>query len=89
MIALAQQEIHALVQVSPHLSPFLCSAIYANPHYSSPHILWDNLKMVASSNNLPWLMVGDFNEVLSSQDKFGGRPANPHKSAKFKEMSVI
>ena len=34
--------------------------------------LWNNLKTVAHLHNLPWLMLGDFNEVLCGEDKFGG-----------------
>ena len=46
-------------------------------------ILWNNLTQVASRHNLPWLLVVDFNEVLTSKDKFGGLPINLRRSSMF------
>ena len=34
---------------------------------------WDLLKLLNSSNNLPWLCAGDFNEVLHASEKIGGQ----------------
>ena len=48
-------------------------------------ILWENLKTVAHLHNLPWLMIGDFNEVLSDDDKFGGNHVNLNKALEFKD----
>lgn len=30
------------------------------------------MSFVARSHNLPWLLAGDFNEMLGIEDKFGG-----------------
>lgn len=35
--------------------------------------------------NHPWVMVGDFNEILSSEDKFGGNQINLSRALEFKE----
>ena len=35
-------------------------------------ILWENLKMLANIQDLPWALMGDFNEVLSKEEKSGG-----------------
>ena len=34
---------------------------------------------------MPWLMAGDFNELLSVNDKFGGRPFIPSRASTFKD----
>ena len=34
---------------------------------------------------MPWLLLGDFNEVLNSEDKFGGRSINLNRALDFKE----
>ena len=34
---------------------------------------------------MPWLLLGDFNEVLSSENKFGGRSINLNRALDFKE----
>lgn len=35
-------------------------------------------------HNLPWLMIGGFNEVLYGEDKFGGNQINLNKALEFK-----
>ena len=45
------------------------TTIYASPRLAERRILWENLKTIAHLHNLLGLMVGDFNEVLCSEDK--------------------
>ena len=62
---------------------WLLSAIYASPRISERSILWNNLTNVAEAQSLLWIMMGDFNEVLMSDDKFGGRTINFRCAMKF------
>lgn len=64
---------------------WLIYAIYTSPRLVDRIILWDNLKTVAHLHNLPWLMLGDFNEVLCGEDKFGTNQVNLNKALEFKE----
>ena len=34
---------------------------------------------------MPWVIAGDFNELLLSEDKFGGRAVNVNRSLLFKD----
>ncbi|XP_028091500.1 uncharacterized protein LOC114291824 [Camellia sinensis] len=85
IIAQTQHEVHAWIQVSSIPSPWLFSAIYASPTFNSRRLLWENLTFLADSHNTRWLIMGDFNELLTSVDKFGGRPINLSRALKFKE----
>jgi exonuclease III len=72
-----EQEIHASVKVRSSNYLWLISAIYGSPCRSERRILWDNLKIIAGLNNLPWVMLGDFNDILLCEEKWGGnRPSN-------------
>ena len=64
---------------------WLMTTIYASPRLAERRILWENLKIVAHLHNLPLLMLGDFNEILSGEDKFGGNQVNVNKALEFKE----
>jgi hypothetical protein len=72
VISATEQEVHALVRVSPSSSPWLLSAIYASPRFADRLVLWNNLKLIADSHNIPWAVMGDFNDIVSSDEKFGG-----------------
>ena len=61
--------IHALVKVpSPSLS-FLLTAIYALPNFNKRKIFWDYLQNLATTISLPWVLLGDFNDMLSDDEK--------------------
>lgn len=42
------------------------SAVYASPSYRNWEQLWENLKLVASSYNILWLVADDFNDHLGA-----------------------
>ena len=80
-----EQEIHALVKVRPLNTSWLFSAVYASPRIAERQLLWNNLISIFESNNLPWVVAGDFNEPLLNCDKFGGRVISVNNSLLFKD----
>ena len=80
-----EQEIHAIVKVNSSNLSWLFSAIYASPRFRERCLLWNNLSNVAQAHNLLWIIGGDFNEMLSSDEKFSGRPIIPSRALLFKE----
>lgn len=81
---LLNRQIHATVKVHSTNLSWLIIAIYASPHLAERKILWSNIVEVSQLHNLPWLMVGDFNEVLCGEDKFGGSQINLNRAMDFK-----
>ncbi|KAL4638398.1 hypothetical protein ACB092_03G143700 [Castanea dentata] len=71
-LASTEQEIHAIVRVRSQNFNWLINAIYASPRFEERCILWENLKMLADIHDLPWALMGDFNEVLTEEEKSGG-----------------
>ena len=63
----------------------IISAIYASPRLAERCILWYNLSLVNATHNLPWIMLGDFSELLSSEEKLGGRLINAYKARLFQD----
>ena len=80
-----EQEIHTFLQVHSLPSSWLISAIYASPKFKNRCILWDNLKKVSDHHNLPWILMGDFNDVLEESEKFGGNSLSVRKVREYRE----
>nr|XP_009624556.1 uncharacterized protein LOC104115591 [Nicotiana tomentosiformis] len=45
--------------------------------------LWDNLYNIANDMELPWVVGGDFNVILSEEEKIGGLPVYPSEYEDF------
>ncbi|XP_057733751.1 uncharacterized protein LOC130948905 [Arachis stenosperma] len=48
-----------------------CSGIYGSPQFNTRVLLWDYLVTQSSSFCGPWIVLGDFNEVLFSHESKG------------------
>ena len=85
VLSQSEQEIHTLLQVQSLPSSWLLSAIYASSKFKNRCILWDNLKKVSDHHDLPWILMGDFNEVLEESEKFGGNSLSVRKVREYRE----
>ncbi|XP_060170365.1 uncharacterized protein LOC132601283 [Lycium barbarum] len=50
----------------------IATFVYAKCDEEERLVLWDNLYQLANSMNLPWMVGGDFNVILSDEEKLGG-----------------
>ena len=53
-------------------SLWCCSAVYASPIPSMRENLWEHLVELRSVVHCPWLVLGDFNEVVAPSEISGG-----------------
>ncbi|XP_057453246.1 uncharacterized protein LOC130745123 [Lotus japonicus] len=62
---------------------WVCNAIYASPIPEQREILWQHLTQLRESISIPWLLVGDMNEVLQPSEVRGGDfiPSRAHRFA--------
>ncbi|KAJ8771638.1 hypothetical protein K2173_026815 [Erythroxylum novogranatense] len=63
---------------------WILSAVYASTTPSLRDQMWDDLQERFAGRNLPWLVIGDFNDVLSREEKQGGC-FYANRAAKFSE----
>ncbi|GFS40281.1 hypothetical protein Acr_00g0067560 [Actinidia rufa] len=47
--------------------------------------LWDNLRRFNSIHHHPWILLGDFNNVLSNGERINGMPVTTYEIREFKE----
>lgn len=66
------QHINAKVSSSPTNPPWKLIGFYGHPDPSKRPEAWSLLRYIARMDPSPWICLGDFNEILSLVEKFGG-----------------
>lgn len=46
--------------------------VYGTPYRKENESFWSNFEKIVGHWKEPWLLMGDFNEVLNTGEKFGG-----------------
>ena len=68
------QGVYGVVEVLSSKTSFVLSSIYASTKLHVRKQLWQELENFAMNLNQPWLVLGDFNEILNQSEKLGGKP---------------
>ncbi|KAL0924645.1 hypothetical protein M5K25_005494 [Dendrobium thyrsiflorum] len=66
--------------------PFLLSVIYASNTFEGRSLLWDDIRKVDPGNNLPWVVMGDFNCCRFQNEKIGGTQIAASRLAPFNSL---
>lgn len=88
ILTATDQAIHAFVQVSASnpLSNWLLTTIYASPNLNTCINLWSELVAFVSSHSLPWVLAGDFNEILTHHEGPNSSPPNRKRMSIFNDL---
>ena len=62
------------------------TGFYGTPETHRRSISWNLLRNLHNQFSLPWLCGGDFNELVKSHEKKGGRPRPYGQMQKFREV---
>jgi hypothetical protein len=49
------------------------TGLYGEFKWTEKYKTWDRIRKIHQRNNLPWLIMGDLNEILYAHEKKGGR----------------
>lgn len=63
-------------------SSFFLTCVYGEPAADGKSLVWDKITKLGLGRSEAWSLVGDFNEILSNDEKSGG-PRRPEASFKF------
>jgi hypothetical protein len=50
------------------------TGMYGEPRWQDKYKTWDKLRELKGQHNLPWVVIGDLNEIMYSHEKDGGNP---------------
>ncbi|KAK3228648.1 hypothetical protein Dsin_000529 [Dipteronia sinensis] len=62
------------------------TGFYGHPEQSQMKHSWTLLWRLACMSTLPWVCMGDFNEIFSDKEKLGGVPKNWKDISDFREV---
>ncbi|CAJ2669285.1 unnamed protein product [Trifolium pratense] len=65
------------------VDPWLLTVVYASPRENERSETWHHIRQLASNITEPWLVMGDFNEIASPDEKKGGVQADIGKCLQF------
>ncbi|CAL8176297.1 unnamed protein product [Prunus armeniaca] len=70
VVAHSSQTITALVTM--YAKRWLLTVVYASPCSNVRTSLWKYFDVLAAVCNLPWFLLGDFNDIVCGEEKLGG-----------------
>jgi hypothetical protein len=62
------------------------TGFYRAPTVGGKLVAWDILRTIRPHHNLPWLCAGDFNELLSGDEKWGRLPRPEPQMIMFRKL---
>ena len=69
----SQNHIDNYIMIDPN-NPWRFRSFYGRPKEHCKHESWNYLKHLHTRDSLPWVCLGDFNEILNSVEKQGRFP---------------
>ncbi|KAA3479651.1 reverse transcriptase [Gossypium australe] len=61
------------------------TGLYGSPYLRDQNVVWNLLKRLSQEGNFPWLVAGDFNEILYSFEKKRGLPRDYKRMEEFRD----
>lgn len=72
VVSLYDRYLHCQIKDFAHHIKWHATFLYMTPQKENQAQIWDNLLHLQPPNQEPWMIIGDFNCILSLQEKLGG-----------------
>lgn len=84
-LALDPMFIDVKIEDSNNNSAWRLTGMYGEFRWANKHLTWSRMRQLHQSQNLPWLLVGDLNEIQFLHEKEGGNPRPMQYMQAFQE----
>jgi hypothetical protein len=81
--------IDAYIRFSPEEPMWRLTCVYGEPRVENRHQFWSKLQDLKSQSDLPWLVLGDFNEALWQFEHFSRVPRAENQMMAFLDTLQI
>ncbi|KAL7153226.1 hypothetical protein ABFS83_04G152200 [Erythranthe nasuta] len=82
----SSNHIDAVVHDGPGSRAWRFTGIYGFPEQQRRNETWSLLRQLNAQSNLPWVIGGDFNEILFNSEKVGGLVRSPSSIEAFRAV---
>ncbi|XP_058722236.1 uncharacterized protein LOC131594157 [Vicia villosa] len=79
VVKVTQQMIHCSIHDTMGRWRYWLTAIYVMNQLEHRQKLWKDIEDIQCNQQGPWCIIGDFNNVVTSNDKIGGRQVQEHE----------
>ncbi|KAF5177186.1 hypothetical protein FRX31_033221 [Thalictrum thalictroides] len=84
----SDQFVHCKALLLPSNQICLITFVYTRNAKTQRLVLWEDLKRLNNSINLPWCVLGDFKNVFFADERRGGEPVHTRETEIFKDCLV-
>lgn len=75
------------MKVSYGSMAFFLTCVYGDPVAANRKAIWDRLEMIGLQRDEAWMLDGDFNELMSNEEKSGGAVRSESSFWDFRNMA--
>lgn len=80
-----ERHIDAYVRSSLDDDMWRLTCVYGEPRVEDRHHMWELLQQLRGQVDVPWLVMGDFNEAMWQFEHFSSRPRNETQMLAFRD----
>lgn len=77
VIGFSTNHVDVIVKMADEIE-WRLTGLYGEPNRSLRHRTWALIRELKEKSDLPWCLIGDFNNILHNGEKRGGRPYHSH-----------
>lgn len=74
---------------SPSVTIWRLTGFYGYPRKADKNRSWALIRSLCDESSLPWVILGDFNELLHAKEKEGGRIRGERQMQGFRDASLM
>lgn len=82
MLSYAEQQL-SIKMLFPNGHQVVSMLVYAECSAAERLLLWEGLYELGQNMNFPWIVGGDFNVIMDTEEKIGGLPVYPNEVEDF------
>lgn len=86
VLSFSAHHVHAVVLDEQKCPSWHAVGIYGWPETGNKHLTWQLLRQIRNQCTMPLLFFGDFNEIVSMEEKEGGVPRSERLMDAFREV---